>query len=563
VAQPDVPRPGEEEPVFAHAAASFEPTSAAVLLWTRLGRGEVQTDWVLTSDPELTSVVARGTATTDAARDHTVVVDVGELAPATSYWYQFAVGDERSPVGRTRTLPDGPVESFRIGTVSCANYSIAPLGVYRALAAREVDLVVHLGDYLYEDDGHGGRRGHDPPHTAVTKGDYRRRLAQLRADPDLQALHLRHPMIAIWDDHDLADNAWRDGAKHHDSGRDGPWPVRVAAAAAARQEWVPARLRDPNDPRLVWRSITIGDLAELILLDSRYVGRDLQAGTEGAVPLHDPARSLLGEAQRRWLRERLADTARPWAIVANGVVVNSIELPWPRPLRAANGLLPNGYAILDGRVMHDDQWDGYPAERERVSRWLADRGRAGGRSVLLSADVHSSWAFRGPLDPVGGAPVAVEFTTPAVSSAAMGRAHYPGLWRLLDDAVNEMDHVTWAEVTARGYTILTLEPQQVTSEWWFVHPYDEDPAEGAELGAVWVTTRPAWPPTLERVEQPTADPVRPGLPAPAPQRPADLGALRRHRARRLVLEGAGAVTAAGAVLAGAAALSRVVLRSRR
>ena len=203
---------------------------------------------LVAADPELTDIVASGSAATTADRDHTVVVDVGGLAPATSYWYRFSAGGEDSPVGRTRTLPAGPVDSFRIGTVSCAHYAIAPLGVYRALAEREVDLVLHLGDYLYEDDGHDGPRDHDPPHAAVTQDDYRRRLAQLRADPDLQALHLRHPMIAIWDDHDLADNAWREGAKRHDPGRDGPWAVRVASAAAARQEWIPARLRDRLRP---------------------------------------------------------------------------------------------------------------------------------------------------------------------------------------------------------------------------------------------------------------------------------------------------------------------------
>ncbi|CAN5848353.1 alkaline phosphatase [soil metagenome] len=547
--------------VFAHSVASFEPTASGVLLWTRLGREETHAGWVLAGDPDLTDVVATGSATTGAADDYTITVDVGDLAPLTTYWYRFSAGGEQSPVGRTRTLPAGPADSFRIGTVSCAHYSVAPLGVYRALAEREVDLVLHLGDYLYEDDGHHGPRDHDPPHAAITQDDYRRRLAQLRTDPDLRALHLRHPMIAIWDDHDLSDNAWREGAKHHDPDRDGPWAVRVASAAAARQEWLPARLRDPADPKLIWRSVAIGELAELVLLDTRYVGRDLQAGTEGAPALHDPARSLLGEPQRRWLRERLADVSRPWSIVANGVVVNSIELPWPLPLRSANRLLPNGYAMFDGRVMHDDQWDGYPAERERVVRWIDDRGRAGGRTVLLSADVHSSWAFTGPCD-ASGQPVAVEFTTPAVSSAAMGRAHYPGLWRLLDDAVDELDHVAWAEVTERGYTVLTITPDQVASEWWFVHPYDQDPAATAELGAAFVTARTPWPPALARQGVGAPDPVRPGLTAPLPDRPVDLPRIRRRRTIRVGAEGASLATVAAGTLAAGAALVRWAVQRR-
>lgn len=550
-------------PVFAHAVASFEPTSSAVLLWTRLGDEETSAAWVLSSDAALTDVVASGTAETSGERDHTIVVDVDGLEPATSYWYRFSAGGEDSPVGRTRTLPAGDVDRWRIGTVSCARFSIAPLGVYRALAEREVDLVVHLGDYLYEDDGSQGPRTHDPAHTAITRDDYRRRLAQLRTDPDTQALHLRHPMVAIWDDHDLSDNAWREGAKHHDPSRDGPWSVRVAAAAEARQEWLPARLRDPHDPQVIWRSIPIGELAELVLLDTRFTGRDLQAGDEGAPALDDPARSLLGEAQRRWLRERLADVRRPWAIVANGVVVNSIELPWPRALRTARRFLPNGYAIIDGRVMHDDQWDGYPAERNRVARWIQARGQAGGRTVLLSADVHSSWAFVGPYVAGSDEPVAVEFTTPAVASAAMGRAHYPGIWRLLDDAVGELDHVCWAEVTERGYTILDITPDEVSSEWWFVHPYDQDPAATAELGARFVTARTPWPPSLRRQDEASGDPVRPGLPAPLPARPSDLPGLRRRRRVRLTAEGTGLTTAVAAALVGTAAVTRQVLRSRR
>jgi len=564
VAPPDA----SGEAVFAHAVASFEPTSAAVLLWTRLGREETSATWVLASDPGLERIVASGTAATDTERDHTIVVDVVDLKPATSYWYRFSAGGEDSPVGRTRTLPTGLVERFRIGTVSCARFSIAPLGVYRALAEREVDLVLHLGDYLYEDDGSKGPRSHDPPHTAITRDDYRRRLAQLRADPDTQALHLRHPMVTIWDDHDLSDNAWREGAKHHDPSRDGPWAVRVAAAAAARQEWLPARLRDPDHPQIIWRSIPIGELAELVLLDTRFTGRDRHAGDEGAPGLDDPARSLLGETQRRWLRERLADIRRPWSIVANGVVVNSIELPWPRALQTAKRFLPNGYAIIDGRVMHDDQWDGYPAERHRVARWIEARGRAGGRTVLLSADVHSSWAFAGPFvagPRVGdaGEPVAVEFTTPAVASAAMGRAHYPGIWRVLDDAIDALDHVCWAEVTRRGYTILDVTPDEVASEWWFVRPYDQDPAATVELGARLATARAPWPPSLHRQDEAAADPVRPGMPAPPPGRPADLAGLRRRRRLRLAAEGAGMTTIVGGVLAGTAAVARHVLRSLR
>lgn len=500
-------------------------------------------------DPALEDVVWSGTATTGAEWDHTITVEVDGLSPATTYWYRFTADREESPVGRTRTLPAGPVDVFRIATVCCAHYSAAPLAVYRAVAEREVDLVLHLGDYIYENAGDDGLRRHDPPHPAITRDDYRRRLAQVRADPDLQALHLRHPVVAIWDDHDLADNSWRDGAKHHDITRDGPWNVRVAAAVRARQEWLPARLPDPDRPLRRWRALAVGDLAELVLLDTRLAGRDRQAGDEESPPLDDPQRSLLGDEQRRWLHGRLGDVARPWSIVASGVVVNSIELPWPRSLSWMNGLLANGYAMIDGRVLHDDQWDGYPAERDRMVRWIAERAAAGGRTVLLSGDVHSSWAFKGPSDPATGQPVAVEFTTPAVSSVPMGRARYPGMSRVLDTAARELSHAVWSEVTERGYTILHVSPDEVRSEWWFVDPYAKQPGRTAELAGAFVADRATWPPALVSRDDASSDPVRPGLPAPLPARPDDLVRIRRRRRLRLTAQaGAGMTAAFGAVV---------------
>ena len=534
---------------FRHAVASFEPTADGVLLWTRLSGGRTETTWTLAADPSFAAVVASGSATTDGARDHTVVVDVDGLDPATTYWYRFEVDGERSPVGRTRTLPATTgADGIRIGLVSCARYSVAPLGVYRAMAEREVDVVVHLGDYLYEDDGHKGDRTHRPPRACVSPGDYRQRFAQLREDPDCQALHLRHPMIAVLDDHDVADNCWTTGAKAHDPEQHGPWADRVRAATSARQEWVPARLRDPAQAAHTWRSVAIGDLAELVLLDTRLSGRDRQAGDEEAKDLHDPSRSLLGDEQRAWLQERAADVTRPWMVLVTGVVVNEIDLPLPAAAGLVNPLLPNGYDAVDGKILHDDQWDGYPVERERLVAALAARGGKGGRTVILSGDIHSSWAFVGPRDAEGSA-VAVEFTTPSVASKPMGQSRTPGAWRLLDAMVKSLEHVPFCDVTERGYGILELTPEDASMSWWFVEATAEDPAADAELGAAYRSRRASWPPRLEAVE-PRPDPVRPGLPEPLPPRPDDLPRLRRaHRLREVVSTGAGVLVPAAALAA--------------
>ena len=537
---------------FTHAVASFDPTATSVLLWTRAPGVEALT-WTVASDPAFDVVVASGEVAPDAYRDHTAVVDVGDLEPATSYFYRFEGGAQSSPVGRTRTLPAGRTDRLRLGLVTCARYSMAPLGVYRALAEREVDLVVHLGDYIYEDDGSSGPRPHVPSHACRTLDDYRARIGQLRTDPDAQALHLRHPMVAILDDHDVADNCWTTGAKKHVDADDGPWADRVRAATTARQEWLPQRLRDPQDDGSTWRSIGFGDLAELMLLDTRLSGRDEQAGDGGDPPLDDPGRSLLGGDQRAWLEERLGDVERPWVLVASGVVVNEVCLPLPA-IPGINALLPNGYAVLDGVVLHDDQWDGYPAERANLARHLARRGAAGGRTVLLSGDIHSSWAFEGPR--LDGQPVAVEMTVPAVASKPMGRAHMPGAWRALDALIGRLEHVPWVDVTRRGYGIVDLTRARAVMEWWFVEPTDADPHADQWLGAAWRTDRAAWPPTLVECDA-TVDPERAVGDEPLPPRPADLDDLRREHRRRLVLKrSALGALGVGAVLGAARAVRR-------
>ncbi len=549
--------------LFRWGVASFEPRHDRVLIWSRVPPGYGDVEWEVAADPSFVHVIGGGTTDAGPERDGTVVVDADGLSPATTYWYRFATGGTRSPAGRTRTLGSAGTERVRIGYVCCSGYSVAPLGVFRALAEREVDLVVHLGDYIYEDDGGGGPRRHRPPRAALTLDDYRQRLAQLREDPDCQALHRRHPMTLVWDDHDLADNAWRDGAKEHVPDRDGPWADRVAAAARARQEWLPSRLEDPRRPTRTWRSFAVGDLAEMILLDTRFEGRDLQAGEQGAPGRNDPHRSLLGDDQRVWLEQRMADTSRPWTLVHSGVVVNEVALRLP-PSPVINALLPNGYAVLDGKVLHDDQWDGYTAERARLARWMGDRAGAGCRTLLLSGDIHSSWAFEGPPDPDGqgddsrGAePVGLEVTVPATSSVPMARTHLPGAWRVIDGAVRRMPHVRWADLTRRGYSVVDLTPSRAVAEWWFVDAFHGDPAGTARLGAALAWDRSPWPPRW-RAATPTADPSRPGLPDELPPRPHDLARLRWHRRARRTAE---IVLAVGAVVAPAAVLA--VARRRR
>ena len=544
---------------FRHGVASFDPDATSVLLWTRVDApGTVE--WRIARDPDLTDLVDSGTAQADDAHDRCVTVTVDGLEPATTYFFDFARSGERSPVGRTRTVADAPVDRLRLGIACCADYSAAPLGVYRALAEREVDVVVHLGDYIYEaQTANSGRRAKFAT-TCTTLEDYRSRYAQIREDPDVQYLHARHPMVTIWDDHDLADNAWRTGAKAHDPDEHGDWDERVGAAAAARAEWLPIRYREPDDLRRTWRSVVIGDLAEIVLLDTRYEGRDRQADDEGTLPRDHPDRSLLGDDQRAFVGERLADTQRPWTLLASGVVVNEIALPMSGGGLLPTGLLPNGYALIDGKLLHDDQWDGYTAERDWLTDRLEARADAGARTVLLSGDVHSCWAMEGPEGTTG--PVAVEAVCPATSSAAMGRANVAGVNRLVDRAARQMSHVPWANVTERGYTICDVDRTRAQLEWWIADPYALDPGADAECIAVKALRHDRWPCRLDDVDQPSSDPERPDIPV-VPDRPDDLHVLRLKRFGRLFGKGTLLSALAVATGAGLGMLSRRRRRARR
>ena len=308
--------------------ASGDPTPDGVVLWTRVGVPASETvavRWTLATDPALAHAVADGTADAAPGADHTVHVAVAGLQPATTYWYGFSVGDEQSPVGRTRTLPgpDTPVERLRLGVVCCAHYATGYFNAYARLAERDVDLVVHLGDYIYEAEARHEKwtRVHQPRGRCLTLPDYRARHGQYRTDPDLQALHARHPMVAVWDDHELAGNAWWDGAAGHDQGDDGPWVRRRAAAVQAYREWVPAGLPDPSDPFRVWRTVRLGPLADLLLLDTRLAGRERPAaGRRPVIGIWRRDRALLNPEQWAWLEE---------AIGAGGAAARADGRCWP------------------------------------------------------------------------------------------------------------------------------------------------------------------------------------------------------------------------------------------
>ena len=482
---------------FHHGVASGDPTAFGVVLWTRVSvaaRACVPVEWRVATDPCLAHVVARGRAEARAEADHTVSVAVGGLQPATTYWYGFEAGRLRSPVGRTRTAPHGPVDRLRLGIVCCAHWTTGFFNAYGRLADRDVDLVVHLGDYVYEDENPkaAGVRRHNPPGRVVTLADYRARHAQYRSDPDLQRLHARHPVAAVWDDHELAGNAWCDGAARHDPRTDGDWDTRRDAAIRAYREWMPLRPPDPSDARRMWRPVRLGGLCDLLLLDTRLAGRDRPAGLRRpVVGVRRRDRSLLGEEQWRWLAGELApsaaaerppgDSAPRWRLVASQVVAAPVHMVRvPRPLTRAGRLLG---AVNGGLAVNAGQWDGYPDEQQRLFRLLGARP---GDAVVLSGDLHSSWASS--LAAEGCAPAAAEFVAPAVSAPSFARAlapKFPGGRALLERVIRAANpHVRWVKTSGHGYLLLDVTAARVEAQWWHVDTLRR-PHRGEHLAAVW------------------------------------------------------------------------------
>ncbi|CAN5237340.1 hypothetical protein BH24ACT1_BH24ACT1_11090 [soil metagenome] len=543
--------PSDDDLVFAHGVASGDPTAERVVIWTRVsgteGDDQVAVSWTMAADPELRDVVAGGEVEAGPETDWTVHVDIDGLRPATTWWYAFEVRGQRSPTGRTRTAPtseDG--QELRLGIVSCASYASGYFGAYRHLADRDLDLVVHLGDYLYESDAGASVREHVPSKEPVSLADYRLRHAQYKTDADLQALHQRFAVAAVWDDHEVAGNAWEGGASGHNPATQGPWSERRAAALRAYLEWMPLRRPDPDAPERIWRSLPLGANGELILIDTRHDGRDRQVGShlsDPAAALADPGRRIMSDDQEGWVAERLRNAPGTWRVVANQVVLSPLNLEIPEPLAELADRLGS---VVAGKVMNPDQWDGYPAARRRLLDVVSDE--AVGPVVVLTGDIHSSWAFEVPAGGDAGAPpVAVELVTPSVTSETLASIVGPdselvarGLAGLVED---QLPHVRLSEIRHHGYLVVSLTPERLQGDWWHVDAVDEA-ATGERLAASWTTQA-----GVTRLEQAAAGLAVRARPAP-PEPPGNSdGGLAGESLLWPFGVGAGALAVGGAVLA--------------
>ncbi|MFD9501613.1 alkaline phosphatase D family protein [Streptomyces sp. NPDC060035] len=479
-----------EGPAFLHGVASGDPLPDGILLWTRVtptadavpgsGRGaDTAVRWEIAEDKAFSRMAAQGTAVSKAASDHTIKADVRGLRPATTYYFRFSAGSAetvRSPVGRTRTAPAAGTATpgIRFGVVSCANWEAGWFSPYRHLAARaDLDAVLHLGDYIYEYASGSYPtqdtvvRPHSPLHEILTLADYRTRHGTYKTDTDLQSLHATHPVIAIWDDHEFANDAWSGGAENHTPGTEGDWAARVAAAKQAYFEWMPVRASTEGT---VYRRLRFGSLAELHLLDLRSFRSEQASIGNGKVD--DPERSITGRAQLDWLKAGLAGSDARWKLVGTSVMISPVAfgaLPAHllAPLAELLGLPKEGLAV------NVDQWDGYTDDRKELISHLRDRSVT--NTVFLTGDIHMAWANDVPVKAATyplSASAATEFVVTSVTSDNLDdilRVAPQTVSVVAAAAVKAANrHVKWIDLDSHGYGVLDVTAERSQMDYYVI-----------------------------------------------------------------------------------------------
>jgi len=438
---------------FYHGVASGDALSDRVILWTRVTPdvpASLTVDWLIATDTLFTDIVNSGTTTTDSTKDYTVKVDATGLQPDTWYYYIFKHEGENSLIGRTRTMPVGDNTHIRMAVASCASIGSGDyFNAYLSIARRnDIHAVVHLGDYMYEYAG-GGLTGTGIPilpNTETTTLDkYRQRYATYRLDPYLRRLHQQYPFYTVWDDHESANNSWEGGSNNHTPGVEGDWQVRKAEAKQANFEWLPRREQAPGD-YTIYRTFSIGNLADLVMLDTRLEGRDEQATNSAGY--QDTNRTILGTTQRAWLLDELSGSQAKWKIIGQQVM----------------------FAPLIATTFTNDMWDGYEGDRNRIVNHVMNNNIE--NVVVLTGDIHSSWANDVPQKGVsynagtGAGSAFVEFICSSITSGS-------GSFNLNAQTVQLLaPHVKYLDLTKRGYLVIDIDSNRAQSDWTYVSNID-------------------------------------------------------------------------------------------
>lgn len=489
---------------FQHGVASGDPTSNAVIIWTRLTVAQsTKVTWQVSADKWFSQVVQSGTAPAFAEKDYTVKVDVSGLEPGETYYYRFVHKGLNSEIGRTKTLPIGEVTKLNFAVVSCSNYPFGFFNAYEHIALNEqLDFVLHLGDYIYEygqngwgaDSGKKLGREHSPSHEIISLRDYRTRHAQYKADKASRLMHAAHPLIPTWDDHESANNPYKYGAQNHQP-NEGDWLVRQAASIQAYYEWMP--IREPAESgdidkqrRELWRHYQFGNLATLCTLETRHTGRDKQldygdyldelhtveqADTFIKEVINNPERKMLSDDMLEYVSSQLTaskNLQQPWRLIANQIPIAKVNVPPLDDLlvqRQTKGYDPvaaeHARFVKQGKLnlpLYLDTWDGYGGAREAFYQMCQQAGC--NDLVVLTGDSHSFWANE--LFSLSGDKMGVEIGTAGVTSPGDFESYGKDIAIEMDRrfAVHNQE-VLWTDNMHRGYVKVSLTPTEGTSDF--------------------------------------------------------------------------------------------------
>jgi alkaline phosphatase D len=474
---------------FTHGVASGHPGPGAVTLWTRYASvtgAATVLKLQVAEDEGFARVIANADVTAGAESWGTAQQRMTGLPDGRWLWYRFTAPDgSQSPVGRTRTLPQGKLDSLKLAVLSCSNRPFGHFNAYAHAAARDdIDAVIHLGDYIYEyqmgtyPEVVMPGREILPADEILMIDDYRQRYASYRTDPALQALHARFPMIAIWDDHEFANDTWKGGAQNHQDS-EGAWTLRRDAALKAHREW----LMTPERP---WQRYDFGNLVSVLTLDTRMSGRDqqldlnaaLRAGPDGIKAFQTGAwqsagRTLLGAEQEAWFGSEIAGSVKSgqrWQLVAQQVVMGDLFTPkdavsWLASNADARavGYVKGGIAAAQAGISGaQDMWSGYPQARRRLLQAMAD---AGANPIVISGDSHNGWAFDHKLD---GKPVAAEFGVQSVTSPGYEQALKADPALIRAGLLQSSPGLIWCDTSRRGYLTLSFNRAETRCDWVFM-----------------------------------------------------------------------------------------------
>ncbi len=438
------PNPNGE--IFLHGVASGDPTQNSVIIWTRVeslprelvngkwivGEAEdlesmvLEGKWKICSDEKMQNTVLEGEFTTTKERDFTVKIFNSGLEQGKYYYYQFEAMGQKSIIGRTKTLPENP-EKIKLGFASCSHYEKGYFNAYRLMGDDSLDVVIHLGDYIYEyayyEPAIGGRK-HLPKNELLSVNDYRRRYSQYRQDEDLQYLHSRHPFIVIYDDHELANNAYKDGAQNHDVS-EGDWNDRVMDAKKAYYEWMPIAENEGKH----YRSFSFGNLANLIMVDTRTDGRTVQP-EKVDINNRDTSAHIMSKEQMDWLIKELFKDHQ-WKIIGNQILFSDISVFF--------GKSPQ---------LYNDGWSAYRKDHELLENIMAKIMRI----ILVTGDFHSSFAIKGD--------GYTEFVIPSITSTNYDEDNGLDSAYIYQKWYEEKNpEITYSNLIDHGYFSLEITPE--------------------------------------------------------------------------------------------------------